>query len=265
MLLPDSLTIEHPFRFELIRIPEGEFTMGSDPALDREASENEQPQHRIFIPEFYISKYPITNEQYKFFVDEWGCNPPKFWINSLMFEVKVNNPVVEVNLYAVRAFCQWLRQATGMQFRIPTEAEWEKAARGEDGRIYPWGNDWDAQACNHKDSWSVGTTPVWEYEKGVSPYGVVDMLGNVCEWTSSLWGEDLDEPDFKYPYDPQDGREDLGSLMDVCRVIRGGSYINHRKRVRCAVRFAYPPIFESELVGFRVVVSGETVETLERW
>ncbi|HLF03376.1 MAG TPA: SUMF1/EgtB/PvdO family nonheme iron enzyme, partial [Anaerolineales bacterium] len=164
----DILIIEHPFHLELIRIPAGEFLMGSDPMKDKEARENEQPQHRLHLPEFYIGKYPITNAQYAAF--------KKIPIPA----GQENHPVVNVSWRDAIAFCQWLSQQTSKTFRLPTEAEWEKAARGVDGRIYPWGDEWDATRLNSGESGPKTTTPVGAYSpRGDSPYGLADVSGNV--------------------------------------------------------------------------------------
>lgn len=175
---PGVLVIEHPFHLELIRIPAGEFLMGSDPAKDKNAQPREQPQHRVYVSEFYIGKYPVTNAQYAAFT--------KIQIPS----GKENHPVVNISWDVAVAFCEWLSQETGKQFRLPTEAEWEKAARGTDGRIYPWGNEWDAKRLNSSKSKIGGTTPVGKYSPaGDSPYGLADMSGNVWEWCADSFDE----------------------------------------------------------------------------
>jgi formylglycine-generating enzyme required for sulfatase activity len=152
-------------------------------------------------------------------------------------------------------YCNWLAEVTGKAYRLPSEAEWEKGARGTDGRIYPWGNEWDSKRCNSWEGDPKETTPVDTYPEGASPYGLLDMVGNVWEWTRSLWGKSLFEPDFKYPYKPDDGRENLDAGNDVCRVSRGGSWRYSRWNARCASRSRRVPGDFDSNVGFRVMVS----------
>jgi formylglycine-generating enzyme required for sulfatase activity len=154
------------------------------------------------------------------------------------------------------AYCQWLSEKTGQAYRLPTEAEWEKAARGTGGRIYPWGNEWDETKLNSGEGGPGDTTPVGQYSPdGDSPYGAADMAGNVWEWTRSLWGRDPNEPSFKYPYDPADGREDLDAPDGILRVLRGGAFFSDRWLVRCAYRHGDGPDFFYGNFGFRVVVA----------
>ena len=150
--------------------------------------------------------------------------------------------MVNVSWHDAVAFCEWLTKETGRSFRLPSEAEWEKAARGEDGRLYPWGNEEpDATRCNFNPN-VKDTTPVGQYSPaGDSPYGCVDISGNVWEWTSSLHRP--------YPYQADDGREDAGS--DKTRVVRGGSFSDGRRHVRCACRGRSRPGYRCGCFGFR--------------
>ncbi|MFQ5854811.1 MAG: SUMF1/EgtB/PvdO family nonheme iron enzyme, partial [Anaerolineae bacterium] len=175
-----------------------------------------------------------------------------------------NHPVVGVTWYEALAFARWLEEqlevgggslqvwqagrvqtldllSQGFRVTLPSEAEWEKAARGADGRIYPWGDEPDAERANY-DATGIGTTNgVGCFPGGGSVYGVEELSGNVWEWTRSLWGEDLQEPAYKYPYDPEDGRENLEAPADVLRVLRGGSFLNLQGYVRCAYRIGFDP------------------------
>jgi formylglycine-generating enzyme required for sulfatase activity len=252
----DALTITAPIHLELVRVPAGEFLMGSDPAKDEDAYDEEQPQHTIDLPEFAIGKYPVTNAQYAAFVQATGHRAPKHWEKGEVPSGKGDHPVVYVSWHDAMAFCEWLSQETGREFVLPSEAEWEKAARGTDGRIYPWGDEGPTtDLCNF--SGNVGdTTPAGNYSPaGDSPYGCADMAGNVWEWTRSLWGEDWQEPDSDYPYDSEDGREDLEAGDDARRVLRGGAFNYDARLVRCAFRYLRRPHLRDDNYGFRVVVS----------
>jgi formylglycine-generating enzyme len=244
--LPDLLTIESPIHLELVRVPAGEFLMGSDPKVDKEASDDEQPQHRLFLPEFHIGKYPVTNEQYAAFVKLTRQAAPQHWTNGKIPAGKENHPVVYVSWQDAVAFCQWLSDALGKGVRLPTEAEWEKAARGSDGRTYPWGNDPPTkELCNF--AFNVGdTTPVGQYPATSSPCGALDVAGNVWEWPGSLYRP--------YPYQSEDGRNSPDG--EGSRVLRGGSFRNGARLVRCAYRDWNYPNYRVDNLGFRVVSPG---------
>jgi formylglycine-generating enzyme required for sulfatase activity len=236
---------------QTVPVPAGSFLMGStdnDPYADR----FEKPQHTVELSEYFIGKYPVTNAEYLPFVWDTGRRPPKHWQGQTYPEIKKNHPVVYVSWEDALAYCQWLSKSTGQSYRLPTEAEWEKAARGPDGRIYPWGNQWDAKRCSLFKRGEGGTTPVDAYPTGISMYGLLDTAGNVWEWTQSLWGKGIKEPDFKYPYDPTDGREDLEAKG--FRVLRGGSFDGNEKLLRCAFRYWNVPINIHPLIGFRVAM-----------
>jgi formylglycine-generating enzyme required for sulfatase activity len=252
---PDLLTIESPAHLELVRVPAGEFLMGSDPKVDAQAYDDEQPQHRLTLPEFYIGKYPVTNEQYAAFVKATRRTVPQHWNNGQIPVGKEGHPVVNVTWQDAGAFCLWLSQASGKPLRLPTEAEWEKTARGRDGRIYPWGDKPPAKELGNLGGSVDATTPVGQYPAGASPCGALDMAGNVWEWTSSLWGKDWQKPKFGYPYDPKDGRENIGSPDAIRRMLRGGSWLDSQRYARCACRGRNVPIFFAGYIGFRVVVS----------
>ena len=240
---PDLLIIESPIHLELVRVPAGEFLMGSDPKVDPQAFADEQPQHRLSLPEFYIGKYPVTNPQYAGFVVATHHKAPSHWQKGAYLAFTAEHPVAGVVWDDAVAFCRWLSEATGRPFRLPSEAEWEKAARGSDGRIYPWGDQAPTEKrCNIGKS--VGdTTPVGNYPDGASPCGALDMAGNVWEWTGSIY-----KP---YPYTPADSRDPLGSRG--ARVLRGGACYNIARDVRCACRYGNYPHGHGLELGFRVV------------
>jgi formylglycine-generating enzyme required for sulfatase activity len=190
-----------------------------------------------------MGKYPVTNEEYAAFVAATGHSAPGNWKSSQPTAEKLDHPVVSVSWDDAVAYCRWLSEATGRSFRLPSEAEWEKAARGTDGRIYPWGKQPpDKGRCNFGKNVS-DTTPVGNYPAGVSPYGCYDMAGNVREWTSSLYGG--------YPYRADDGRE-VETDDSRSRVVRGGAYWNDATWVRCAYRDGYNPRFVYYYDGFRL-------------
>jgi formylglycine-generating enzyme required for sulfatase activity len=258
--MSDVLASGEPFEPEMILIPAGEFLMGSDPARDKDAADTELPQHRLELPDYALATTPVTNLQYAHFLKATGYSPPAHW--KILFWKKRSpprgrhdHPVVNVSWYDARAYCHWLSDVTGKPYRLPNEAEWEKGARGADGRIYPWGNDWGQGHCNISNGGNKqDTLPVGSFPSGASPYGLLDMVGNIWEWTDSLWGPNMRAPKFTYPYDPDDGREDSEAPTDVRRVLRGVSYFNDRNSARCAARYRYSPGNFFPSVGFRVAL-----------
>lgn len=186
---------------EMVAVPAGEFIMGSD---DPEADDNERPVLRIFVGAFSIDKFEVTNARYLRCVEAGACTRPVG--RGYDDATKTNLPVTIISWQQAVRYCRWAGK------RLPTEAEWEKAARSTDGRRYPWGESFQADRANV--GYTTGTAAVGSYPEGASPYGAMDMAGNVWEWTSSLY-----KP---YPYDPHDGREDLNARGS--RVERGGSW-----------------------------------------
>jgi formylglycine-generating enzyme required for sulfatase activity len=156
-----------------------------------------------------------------------------------------NHPVVGVTWYEVDAYCQWLTARLRRTVRLPTESEWEFAARGEDARLWPWGNEFDAARCNMSDTGVGRTTPVGMFSSGGdSPFGVTDLAGNVWEWCATKWRADYGTP------------EDNDREGQQPRVLRGGAYDDSREALRCAYRFWGNPGGSSAVVGFRVVTAG---------
>lgn len=231
----------------LVQVPAGEFLMGS--REEDEQGGSEQPQHTLYLPTFYLGKFPVTTGEYRFFLAASGREVG----DAAAFE-KANraadHPVVRFSWHDALAFAH--RYGMG----LPSEAEWEKGARGTDGRIYPWGNEWQTERANTIEARTLldrlrrrrwgGTTPVGQFSPlGDSPYGCADMGGNVWEWTRSEWGS--------YPYVADDGRENFESPSRC--VLRGGAFSSVRRDVRCAVRHWNVPDLRLVDVGFRVVVS----------
>jgi formylglycine-generating enzyme required for sulfatase activity len=270
---PDAWCLPDEPLLGFVEIPGGPFLMGSDKKRDPGADEDELPQHPVSLPTYYIARYPVTVAQFRAFVDESGYQLGD--LDSL--RGVPNHPVVWVTWHDARAYCEWLtkrlrawegtpeplavllrRGADGgppWRITLPSEAEWEKAARGTDGRIYPWGHKPDPNRANYTDTGIGTTSAVGCFPGGASPYGIDDLSGNVWEWTRSLWGKNSEKPDFKYPYDPVKGREDLEAPQNVRRVVRGGAFDLNKWLVRCAVRAGDLPDFGLRDLGFRVVVS----------
>jgi formylglycine-generating enzyme required for sulfatase activity len=166
---------------EMVLVPAGEFTMGTDERLS-----DEGPQHRVTLPAFYIDRYEVTNLQYKAFIDATERRSPDHFRNRTFPEGKADHPVTFVNWFDARDYCAWAGK------RLPSDQEWEKAARGSDGRSFPWGNEFSMYAANTPVRWASlrqegDTTPVGAFREGTSPYGVYDMSGNVWEWTSAWY------------------------------------------------------------------------------
>ena len=230
---------------ETVTVPAGHFWMGSDSRIDKDARDKELPQHRLYLPGYRIGKYPVTNEEYAAFLAATGHQQPRGWEGN---RSKLDHPVTDVSWLDATAYCRWLSEATGQVYRLPSEAEWEKAARGSDGRIYPWGNQPpDERHCNFNGN--VGsTTSVGIYPAGVSPYGCYDMAGNVWEWVNSRHE--------KYPYRSDDGREESGRKEDERRVLRGGSFHYVRLFSRCAYRSGNNPDYRNRYFGFRLFSPG---------
>ena len=222
---------------QLVKVPAGKFTMGASEAAE------EKPVHELELPEFEIGRYPVSNFEYQAFVRDTGYPPPSHWTGDQYPEDLGDYPVVYVRWPDAVAYCAWLSKKTGQAYRLPTEAEWEKAARGAHGRSWPWGNEWGAAKCNSKEAQQRTTTPTSQYSPdGDSVYGAADMAGNVWEWCNSLY--------LPYPYRADDGREDRQAKGD--RVVRGGSFADDRDTVRGASRRRRLPNSRDNSTGFRV-------------
>ena len=252
-----------------VEIPAGPFLMGSDPARNAEAYADEQPQHEVVLPTYYLERYPVTVAQWRAFVQASGHTPR----DADSLQGLANHPVVLVSWHDALAYCDWLtarlrewpgtpeplasllRQA-GWGVTLPSEAEWEKAARGTDGRRYPWGDEPDPNRANYGDTQIRRTSPVGCFSGGASPYGLEDMSANVWEWTRSIWGPSYDTMTFAYPYRSDDGREQLPAADDINRVLRGGAFWNVHRVVRCALRYRYDARGVIRIIGFRVALAG---------
>jgi formylglycine-generating enzyme required for sulfatase activity len=235
-------------------VPAGPFWMGND-----DQGSDEKPKHQVELPAFLIARFPITNAQYSAFVQDKGYEQQKFWTPAgwaWRQKEKVNgpykrggdfdlpdHPVIGVSWYEAVAFTRWLSQRSEQPIRLPSEAEWEKAARGDDGRTYPWGDKWEKGRANTSELGIDETSAVGRFSPaGDSPYGVSDMAGNVWEWCQSLY-----KP---YPYKADDREKpDISGY----RVVRGGSWFNGQDLARCAYRRYLDPVVRNNIIGFRIV------------
>jgi len=200
----------------MVAIPAGSFIMGSDKVdtegigvqlgMIRPLYQDEHPQRKLFLATFFIDRFEVTQAQYKVFTDQTGYRLPPVWKNGTFAPGRENHPVAFVSWYDAQQYCKWAGK------RLPTEAEWEKSARGPDGLEYPWGNTYEPDRANTGDSETNDTQPVGRFESGKSPYGVYDLIGNIGEWVED-W------------YRPYPGNSQTSPLFgDRLKVIRGGSW-----------------------------------------
>ena len=255
----------------VVYIPAGEFEMGSTDAevdalvaecteCEPDWFEQEQPAHTVYLDAYWIDQTEVTNAQYDKCVAAGACStPPECdWGESTFGDAaKADHPVVCVGWQAAEDYCRW---AGG---QLPTEAQWEKAARGSDGRRYPWGNKFDGTLLNYCDAqceydqrdetYDDGfpvTAPVGSFPAGATPYGVLDMAGNVWEWVADWFSEDY--------YAMSLAENPLGPDEGTQRVVRGGSWFTDGMGSRAANRFQTIPATHFGLLGFRcALVAGE--------
>jgi formylglycine-generating enzyme required for sulfatase activity len=249
-------------------VPAGRFLMGSTDE-DERAWDGEKPQHTYEIEQPYaISRYPVTNVQYAAFVQAGGYVERRYWTevgwswrerndvtgpNEYGTPYNLpNHPVMGVSWYEAIAFCRWLAEelrendalSDAQEIILPTEPQWEKAARSVDGRIYPWGSEPDPEKANYDDT-GIGTTnAVGCFPGGASPYGVEELSGNVWEWCWTKWEGDYG-----------DYQNDIALEGSARRVLRGGAFYLNSRAVRCAYRYDGLPLNRVNHLGFRVVVS----------
>lgn len=241
-------------------IPGGVYTLGA-------AGLPDAPRHSVAVAAFRLARTPVTNRQYADFIAANGytteaywptlgwrwatmrrVDRPAFWGQSPY--AHPDQPVVGVTWFEATAFACWLAAATGGDCHLPTEAEWEAAARGTDERLFPWGDVFDVRRANTAESGLGRPTPVTRYLAGASPWGALDMAGNVYEWVSTAWGHNWQTLDYPYPYRADDGREALDG--SPARVMRGGSWFNPWPDACCAARARYLPGSRGSSIGFRL-------------
>jgi formylglycine-generating enzyme required for sulfatase activity len=229
----------------MVYIPEGGFTMGS-----AKGESDEKPEHEVYLDGYWMGKYEVTFAQYDKYCEDAKKDKPddEGW-------GRVKRPVINVSWEDANAYCKWLSDKKGLNFKLPTEAQWEKAARGTDVRKYPWGDHdpyyngkWYANYAAH-DSWEKRgedgfeyTAPVGSYPQGASPYGLLDMAGNVWEWCYDWYDIYSAEPQ-KNPKGPESG---------TLRVVRGGSWDHDAVYLRCAYRYLDGPSYRYDYLGFRL-------------
>lgn len=217
----------------MVLIPAGPFIMGSDTD-----EPDETPRREVDLPAFEIDIFEVTNAQFAVFVEETGYKTDAEKSGDMSWrdfytEGKDNHPVVKVSWFDAVAYCQWAGK------RLPTEAEWEKAARGTDGRIYPWGNEWDPTKANSYEAGIRDTTAVGSFGAGASPYGVYDMAGNVWEWTA----------DWYLPYPGSTYRDPF--YGERFRITRGGGWFDEAPQLRASNRNSTSPTAANDDLGFR--------------
>jgi len=252
---------------EWVDIPNGYFLMGSTPSQIKEGYrisakgynhdgvrragwfDNESPQRRINLPAFRIQKTTVTNAEYDEFITATGHPVPYvtaktwasyhlvhpynrvkqyLWSDGKIPKMKANYPVVLISYDDATAYASWLSHKLGRTVQLPSEAQWEKAMRGSDGRLYPWGDVYDPKRLNNADRGPYTTTPVGSFSDGVSPYGILDGAGQVFEWTSTQWGKDK-------------------------KTVKGGSWDDHGGVCRPAAHHGRPMALKHILIGFRLV------------
>ena len=237
----------------MVYVPVGEFSMGANAGQGFELCQNwysdcqrnwyedEAPVHIVSLDSFWIDRTEVTNEMYAKCVTEGVCNPPDSVSSNARTSYFGNPefddyPVVKVSWYDANIYCRWV------DARLPTEAEWEKAARGNDGRFYPWGMGESSMMANYGIELG-NTSAVGSFQQGASPYGVMDMAGNVWEWVADWY-------DASY-YNTSPVENPHGPVSGETRVLRGGSWSNYNCDVRCASRVNRAPDFSNQYIGFR--------------
>jgi formylglycine-generating enzyme required for sulfatase activity len=248
---------------------------------ERDWFKNELPRHRVYLDGYEIARYPTTNAMFARFIEDGGYDDERWWTEAIkdgywkngqvndLFHGKYEQPrywdekrwsnpaqpVVGVNWYEAIAYCRWLTVTLddGHTYRLPTEAEWERAARGTQGARYPWGNDWRTDHCNSQDAGLSVTSSVGVFPRGAAEGGIQDMVGNAWEWCQDWFGEDL------YAH-PQNERNPTGPVQGSYRVLRGGSWYSEGPTVcRCSARGRNgPPWGGDDLRGFRCVRSQQS-------
>lgn len=217
-------------------IPAGWFAMGSEAG-----QENERPVHRVWIDSFYLGDSQVTNAEYAGYLEATGENAAPLWDNPNFNQPE--QPVVSVSWFDAVKYCEWLSGVSGRKYRLPTEAEWERAARGGiEGKVFPWGDDPPESLANYAERWKTGPEQI--RRSSPNGFGLYDICQNVHEWCSDWY-----QPDY-YASGPE--RNPRGPNTGQRRASRGGSWRHHIKVTGCAARSSIPPEFRYADYGFRL-------------
>ena len=224
---------------KMVLIPGGEFNMGDH---FNDGLQDEVPIHNVYVDSFYMDAYEVTNRQYQKFIDATGYPSPK-QLEDPKFN-SPNQPVVGVDWFDAVGYAKWAGK------RLPTEAEWEKAARGSDSRTYPWGEGIDWLRANYNKHHGEAE-PIDEYSAGQSPYRIYNMAGNVAEWVADIY----DASFYSLATAVNPVNVDTESEFHIKRVVRGGSWYSHQDELKCAARSQLTPTESQFSVGFRCAMS----------
>jgi formylglycine-generating enzyme required for sulfatase activity len=223
----------------MIVIPAGEFLMGC-----AKGAENERPVHRVFVDQFAIGRFAVTNRLYRMFIDDTNHQPPPGW-NEPRFN-HPDQPVTSISWFDAIAYCEWLSKNTGKLYRLPTEAEWERAARGGlEGLLYTWGDQAPQDQPNYSELWLNGPERIGQ--RPPNGFGLYDISENVHEWCSDWYDE--------HYYSSSPSTDPQGPANGTRRSSRGGSWRHQIKIARVAARSSIPPEFKYSDYGFRCALS----------
>ena len=231
----------------MMYVPAGKFSMGSPNGT---GNSNEQPQHTVFLDAFWVDRTDVTNAMYAVCVKAGGCKLPystasptrSVYYGNAQY---ANYPVINVDWNMAGAYCGWVGKASGVIVSLPSEAQWEKAARGTDGRTYPWGDGSPDKSLLNYNNQVGDTSMVGSYPSGASPYGALDMAGNVWQWVSDWFDEAY--------YVNSPASNPPGPSSGSARVLRGGAWASSEDLVRSASRLTHDPVLGNSLFGFRCV------------
>jgi formylglycine-generating enzyme required for sulfatase activity len=221
---------------DLVAISGGAFLMGSETG-----QENERPVHPVWVDTFALASCQVTNAEYEFFLNDTGTRPPPFWTDPNFNQPQ--QPVVAVSWFDAARYCEWLSAVSAKGYRLPSEAEWERAARGGfEGRLFPWGDEPPSSREGYSLRWQTGPEPVGRSLPNV--FGLYEMCENVHEWSSDWFQADY------YALSPE--RNPRGPATGIRKASRGGSWRHHIKIARCATRSSIPPEYQYADYGFRL-------------